>query len=38
MTTVFKGTPKFDGISGDYARVTEFRGHESQGRAPLTFR
>ena len=22
MTTVFKGTPKFGGISGDHARVT----------------
>ena len=24
MTTVFKGSPKFGGISGDHARVTTF--------------
>ena len=24
MTTVFEGSPKFDGISGDYARVMVF--------------
>ena len=23
MTTVFEGSPKFGGISGDHARVTE---------------
>ena len=26
MTAVFTGTPKFTGISGDYARVTQIDG------------
>ena len=26
MTTVFEGSPKFDGISGDYARVMALNG------------
>ena len=42
MTTVFEGAPKFGGISGDYARVTEIedrvliRAIDSMAEEPVT--
>ena len=36
MTTVFDGSPKFGGISGDHARVTEIGDRPSSPLAPVS--